>query len=189
MTRLLARRGVTALAAVALLAGAAVAAWCALGWYRAASANALIAANDPAAIGADAAPAARFAKAYALHMGGEVEAAVKVYYSLLTGADPRLQVAAHYNLANLYFLQAAIAASETRLRDLVPLVLQARAHYRRVLFMDPQHYAAKYNLEYVERLMVGRDWIGEQTRIGANTQRTPGGTGWVTVHELPQGLP
>lgn len=183
-------RRTQALAALLLLGvGAAGCAWFGQAWYRAQATNRLIRAADAAAIGERAPPAARFAKAYALRQAGQPKAAGAIYRELLVDADPALALPVHYNLANLYFLQAAVAADETRLRDVVPLVMRARRHYQRVLYLDPGHYDGKYNLEYVERLMQSRDWDADQTKLGATARRSEGGTGWVSVHELPEGLP
>lgn len=168
------------------LAGMGISGWY---WAQARATNALIAAGDPEAIGAQAAPAARFAKAYWLRRSGGAQTAAGIYQDIITANHGPLRIAAHFNLANLHFLLAAKAIDETRLRDMVPHALQARAHYRRVLFLDSGHYGAKYNLEYVERLLQGREWLGSQTEVGASPAPTEGGTAWVSVHELPEGLP
>lgn len=160
-----------------------------LGWWQTARIDRLVAEGTPEALVQSDAPAARFALAYRQRRNGAPREAAEIYRQLIPQVTDQALIATHYNLANLYFLLAANAADETRLSEMVPLVLQARSHYQRVLYLQPDHYAAKYNLEYVERLMQTRDWIGSQSEVGSNIDRRDSGTGWVSVHELPDGLP
>lgn len=160
-----------------------------LNWWQSARIDRLVADGNPEALAQSDAPAARFALAYRQRRNGAPREAAEIYRQLIPQVTDQALIATHYNLANLYFLLAANAADETRLSEMVPLVLQARSHYQRVLYLQPDHYAAKYNLEYVERLMQTRDWIGSQSEVGSNIDRRDSGTGWVSVHELPDGLP
>ncbi|MDT0619740.1 hypothetical protein RM531_14780 [Salinisphaera sp. P385] len=160
-----------------------------LGWWQSARIDRLVADGNAEALAQSDAPAARFALAYRQRRNGAPREAAEIYRELIPTLQDQALIATHYNLANLYFLLAANAADETRLSEMVPLVLQARSHYQRVLYLQPGHYAAKYNLEYVERLMQTRDWIGSQSEVGSNIDRRDSGTGWVSVHELPDGLP
>lgn len=170
-----------------LLAGAAVNAY---SLYRAHVLNDSIREGDLRAVPDGASPEVLFARAHALRGNGKLERAIAAYGRLLPSAGPELALAAQYNLGNLYFIRAAIAADETRLRDVLPLVMRARAHYQRVLFLNSDHYDAKYNLEYVERLVETRELKDEKESVGVSAQRSrDDDTNWVTVHELPEGLP
>lgn len=181
-------RGILAsLALLLALAGVIVGG---LRWYRIAATNALIEAHKPLAIDASDAPAARFAKAYWLS-GKAPRKAIGIYGDLVASTEGRLGLAARYNLANLHLGLAIKAVSEDRAKAAMSQILQARAQYRRALYLQPDHHAAKYNLEYLARLLQTRRAVIQQqeTKVGNKPPKRDPSTGWKAIHKLPRGLP
>jgi mxaK protein len=89
----------------------------------------------------------QFAHAYALQQEQDFKGAVNAYANIVAAPASQLALDIKYNLANLYFREAA------RLRaagpdDLsMPLVDLAKQNYLDVLREDSRNWDAKYNLE------------------------------------------
>ena len=79
------------------------------------------------------------------------DAALHGYRSLQD--DSPLGQAARYNSANLLMRQAVIVRASTQPGQAITLVELAKEMYRDVLRVDPQHWAARYNLERAQRLV------------------------------------
>jgi mxaK protein len=110
---------------------------------------------------ADGTPALRelrFAQAHAAAAsapGGISEAALNRYRAL-QGEDP-LGQAARFNTANLLLRQAVAMREASQAGQALPLIELAKETLREVLRHDPQHWAARYNLERAQRLLPDPD--------------------------------
>ncbi|CAN5126664.1 hypothetical protein BH11PSE9_BH11PSE9_25140 [soil metagenome] len=132
-------QGAAQVAAIASSASAAASA-SAVGSAKPASA-AVPTPSAPAGVATPPAPAASSAEEAALHG----------YRSLQD--DSPLGQAARYNSANLLMRQAVIVRASTQPGQAITLVELAKEMYRDVLRVDPQHWAARYNLERAQRLV------------------------------------
>lgn len=74
---------------------------------------------------------------------------------------------ARFNLANLYLRRAINLDVESDRDLLVPLVEQAKQHYRNLLIEDPSDFDAKYNLELTLLL------LPEVADLPADEERNP----------------
>ena len=89
----------------------------------------------------------QFAKAYALQQQRDFKATVKAYAAIDALSHSQLQMDIKFNMANLYFREAA------QLRDIgsddlvMPLIELAKQNYRDILRIDSGRWDAKYNLE------------------------------------------
>lgn len=79
------------------------------------------------------------------------DAALHGYRSLQD--DSPLGQAARYNSANLLMRQAVIVRASTQPGQAITLIELAKEMYRDVLRVEPQHWAARYNLERAQRLL------------------------------------
>jgi len=117
--------------------------------------NELIAAGPLPPEAADLPPQVRFAQAYAQAASGADEVALNRYRSLQD--DTTLGQAARYNSANLLMRQAAVVRAGAQPGNAIALVELAKEVYREVLRNDPEHWAARYNLERAQRLLADPD--------------------------------
>jgi mxaK protein len=97
----------------------------------------------------------RFAQAHALAARGADEAALGRYRALQ--GDDALGQAARYNAANLLLRQAVALHQKGEAGQALPLVELAKETLREVLRQDPEHWAARYNLERAQRLVADPD--------------------------------
>jgi mxaK protein len=144
----------------ALLALAALAAvFDAVGLWRAAQTNSLIASGEPIADAPGQAPELRFAQAHALAQSQAAsaarESALNRYRALQS--DPRLGPAARFNSANLLVRQAIEVRASTQPGQAIALLELAKEYYRDVLRDDPTQWDARYNLERAQRLLPDPD--------------------------------
>jgi mxaK protein len=145
-------RAAWALLALALVAAAIDAAhlWRLERW------NGVIGAGAAASsVPGEAPPQVRFAQAAALAAGGDDEAALQRYRGLHD--DPALGLAARYNGANLLMRQAIAIRAGLEPGKAIALIELAKESYRDVLRAEPQHWAARYNLERAQRLLADPD--------------------------------
>jgi mxaK protein len=124
--------------------------------YRIASDNRLIA--DPARIEINeaTAPELVFAKAYAIaEAAGDRQEALHLYGTLLHRGDARFQARVRYNLGTLYLQDAAALWNAKGVLEYVrvnTLVAAAKENLREALRLNPDHWNARYNLEYAYRI-------------------------------------
>jgi mxaK protein len=97
----------------------------------------------------------RFAQAYVQAENGAEDVALHLYRSLQD--DSPLGQAARYNSANLLMRQAAVLRAGTEPGRAIAMIELAKEIYRDVLRVDPQHWAARYNLERAQRLLADPD--------------------------------
>lgn len=124
-------------------------------WQQKRGANAAIAAGIAARPAPDSRPELRFAHASGLASRGEREAAIDAYR--LLHDDTPLGLAARYNAANQLLLQALVLRQSPLPGQALPLLELAKAGYREVLRVDPNHWDARYNLERAQRLQPDPD--------------------------------
>ncbi len=124
-------------------------------WRDKAADNTRIAAGVPTRPPPSAREEIRFAHASELASRKAHEAAVDAY-RLLQG-DGELGQAARYNAANQLLLQALVLRESPLPGQALPLIELAKAGYREVLRVDPQHWDARYNLERAQRLQPDPD--------------------------------
>jgi len=131
------------------------------GWrlLRAERVNAQLAAGV-ATLAEGAAPRLRFAHAQAQAASGAEDAALREYGTLQDDAE--LGRAARYNAANLMLRQAIVLRDRQQPGQALALVELAKEHYREVLRRDPEHWAARYNLERAQRLVPDPDETDEE---------------------------
>ena len=117
--------------------------------------NALIIAGPVADDGKEGPAELRFAQAHAAAASGAQDAALQ-RYRLLQG-DSALGQAARYNSANLLLRQAFVVRAGAQPGQAIALIELAKEMYRDVLRDEPQHWAARYNLERAQRLLPDPD--------------------------------
>ncbi len=117
--------------------------------------NQRITAGPLPADGADAPVQVRFAHAHALAAAGQPEPALQRYRALQT--DPSVGQAARFNGANVLMRQAVGVRAGPQPGQAIALIELAKEAYRDVLRADPQHWAARYNLERAQRLLADPD--------------------------------
>ncbi len=136
------------------------------GWRRDLTYNEAVRAGDYAlaarAADQDRAMAAR---AYAT-ADGEFEEKVRLLSVLVQSGREPLADDARFNLANLY-LRRALALDDEDRDILVPLVEQAKQHYRTLLAADPDDWACRYNLELALTM------LPETAEQAADEERNP----------------
>ena len=86
------------------------------------------------------------ARAYRLHTGGELSAAVAAYGAVALDEEPELRAVQLFNLANLYLEQAVELERADEMQSSVSLVELAKQNYREILARDPHHWDARHNL-------------------------------------------
>ena len=145
------RRLVVRLAAAALLAVAAAAAFDGLQLQRVQALNTQIAAGTLPAVTPQEPPELRFARAHALARGGQADEAIK-QYGLLQD-DPLVGAAARYNGAGLLLRQAQALHDAQRKGQALALVELAKEGYRDLLRRHPDDWPSRYNLERAQRLV------------------------------------
>jgi mxaK protein len=117
--------------------------------------NRLIA--DPAHIETNeaTAPELVFAKAYATARTGDRQEALHLYGTLLHRGGKRFQARVRHNLGTLYLQDAAALWNAKGVLEYVrvnTLVAAAKENLREALRLDPDHWDARYNLEYAYRI-------------------------------------
>lgn len=155
---------------------------CAL--YRASRTNRLIAAPAEIEIGDATAPELVFAKACDTARNGDRQEALRLYGTLLQRGDGRFRARVRYNLGTLYLRDAAELWNAKGVLEYVrvnTLVAAAKEHLREALRLEPNHWDARYNLEYAYRITPPpkekpkADFQGSKGSVFATLPSTPGG--------------
>lgn len=123
--------------------------------YRVSRDNRLIANPAHIEINEDTAPELVFAKAYATARTGDRQEALHLYGTLLHRSGERFQARVRYNLGTLYLQDAAALWNAKGVLEYVrvnTLVAAAKENLREALRLDPDHWDARYNLEYAYRI-------------------------------------
>ena len=138
-------------------------------WRRDIGYNRALAAQDYARAAVEGLPRqSQAARAYALE-DEAFDEKVLDWSRLMLGneVDPSLARNARFNLANLYLRRAINLDLESDRDLLVPLVEQAKQHYRTLLIDNPSDFDAKYNLELTLLL------LPEVADLPADEERNP----------------
>lgn len=138
-------------------------------WRRDLGYNAALAARDYEQAAREGLPRQSLA-ARAYGMDDEAfDDKVLAWSRLMLGAEADDATAriARFNLANLYLRRAINLDLESDRDLLVPLVEQAKQHYRNLLIVDPSNFDAKYNLELTLLL------LPEVADLPADEERNP----------------
>ena len=102
-------------------------------------------------------PEGIFAQAYLNGQKGKHDEAVALYKRVESASNTRLGLAAKFNRANRYLVQAMELDQDTANQLGLPLVEMAKDTYRLVLRAEPSTWDAKYNLERALRLVPDPD--------------------------------
>jgi len=133
--------------------------------------NDALASGDEARVNGGGDARRQFANAYALGQQRDFKATVKAYAAIDALSRSQLQMDIKFNLANLYFREAA------QLRDIgsddlaMPLIELAKQNYREILRIDSGHWDAKYNLELALNLAPDTDPVDAMEEV--NPERSP----------------
>ena len=76
-----------------------------------------------------------------------------IYSRLENSNDKRLQTASLFNMGNTYLQQASAIDMDADGDLALPLIELAKVSYRELLHIDPEHWAARYNLERALQLL------------------------------------
>lgn len=124
----------------------------------------------------------RFAQADARVARGDDEAALQRYRALHD--DPMLGQAARYNSANLLLRRAIVVRAGAEPGKAIALIELAKEMYRDVLRADPEHWAARYNLERAQRLLPEPDALEAPPEAERSAERAA-----TTMRGYSPGLP
>lgn len=153
-------------------------------WYRELQLRDRIAAPSRITVDDDTPAALLLAKAGSLAQTNRVQEAIRIYHTLLNSEDPAIREPAYYNLATLYLrdgakLWNAVGVLEyARVNTLVEL---AKEHFREALRLNPDHWDARFNLEYAWRITPPpkekpkSDWKGSKSSVFSTLPGLPGG--------------
>ncbi len=142
------------LAAAALVAEAA----CGAGWWRMASANraiAALAAGNDMAVGHDAPARAQAARGLFLVRQHRLEEAMAVAERLDNDAAAR--AALLYALGNAHMRRGLAIFADAPIREVAPLINQAKAEYRLSLQLRPDNWDARFNYDVAASLVRDQD--------------------------------
>lgn len=125
-----------------------------------------------------------FAKAHDLAAQGDRQEAQRLYGTVLNRGDERFRARVHYNLGTLYLRQAAELWNARGVLEYVrvnTLVAAAKENLREALRLEPDHWDARYNLEYAYRITPPpkekpkADFQGSKGSVFATLPSLPGG--------------
>lgn len=128
---------------------------------------------------------ARFAQAWHLARGGDIQRALALYQEIATTEGSPLAGTARYNMGNLFFAEALRARKDGDEHAALPYLELAKQAYRDTLRAEPGRYEARYNLERALRLLPEGGDDGE----GAGPAPTPAERAVTTMKGFTLGLP
>jgi mxaK protein len=152
--------------------------------YRASRHNRLIAAPAEIEIGDSTTPELMFAKAYVTALNGDRQEALRLYGTILNRGDERFRARVRYNLGTLYLRDAADLWNARGVLEYIrvnTLVAAAKENLREALRLEPEHWDARYNLEYAHRITPPpkekpkADFQGSKGSVFATMPSLPGG--------------
>jgi len=124
------------------------------------------------------------ARAEYLERTGQRQEARAIYDMLLHRSGTEVKVLAHYKLGTLDLAEAAPiwhAVGVLEYSRVNTLVALAKEHLRAALRLQPDHWEARYNLEYAERITPPpreqdkAKWQGSKSSLFATLPSLPGG--------------
>ncbi len=104
---------------------------------------------------------ARFAQAWHLARGGDLQRSLAIYQEIATTQASPLAGAARYNMGNLFFGEALRARKQEDEHAALPYLELAKQANRDTLRAEPGRYEARYNLERALRLLPEGGGSGE----------------------------
>ena len=131
----------------------------------------------------DTPPELIFARAQALDTTEPLES-IRLYGLAKPLADSRLKAVINYNLGSLYLREAARLWKKSGLSEYIrinTLLAVAKDNLREALILDPTNWAARFNLEYAERITPPpkerpkNDFQGNKGSVFATLPSIPGG--------------
>lgn len=129
-------------------------------------------------------PEVLFSRALFLNREGEYQQALRLYNRIKHAQDQRFQTRVQYNMGVIYLQQAAKlwnASGVWEYNQISTLLDLAEQSFREVLTVEPDHWQAKYNLEYALRIRPpakeeeSSDWTGHKASVHAIMPGIPGG--------------
>lgn len=100
-------------------------------------------------------PEVIYAKAYALNNQGRYLDALRLYAQIENDSDPLWQERARYNIGSAYLQQVAQLWNSKGVweaKQIHTLLDLAEQSLRQVVAHNPQHWQARYNLEFAQRI-------------------------------------
>lgn len=125
-----------------------------------------------------------FAAAASTDQRGDFQQALSLYGSIQQNGDARFQAAVRYNMATIYLREAARIWNTVGVMEharVSTLVQLAKENYQAVLRLDPEHWDARYNLEYAYRITPPpkerpkADFQGTKSSVFSTLPSAPGG--------------
>lgn len=129
-------------------------------------------------------PEVLFAKARFLNQQGDYQQALRLYLALENAGDRDFQIRVHYNMGVVYLQQAAKlwnAKGVWEYNQINTLLDLAEQYLREVLLRKPEHWPARFNLEYALRIrppakaLEKADWQGSKSSVHAIMPGIPEG--------------
>ena len=133
---------------------------------------------------ADLPPEVLFAKARYLNQKGDYQQALRHYLRIETKGPPAFQINVRYNMGVIYLQQASKlwkAKGVWEYNQINTLLDLAEQYFREVLSAKPEHWQARYNLEYALRIrppakeQEKADWQGHKSSVHAIMPGIPEG--------------
>lgn len=129
-------------------------------------------------------PEVLFAKARYLNRLGDYQQALRLYLSIEKAGNQDFQNDVQYNMGVIYLQQAAKlwnARGVWEYSQINTLLDLAEQYFREVLMRQPEHWRARYNLEYALRIRPPAkeeektDWQGHKSSVHAIMPGIPEG--------------
>lgn len=129
-------------------------------------------------------PEVLFAKAHYMNQRGEYQQALRLYLMIERSGDQDFQIKVQYNMGVIYLQQAAKlwnAKGVWEYSQINTLLDLAEQYLREVLAQKPEHWQARFNLEYALRIrppakeQEKADWQGHKSSVHAIMPGIPEG--------------
>lgn len=129
-------------------------------------------------------PEVIFAKALELNRQGDFQQALRLYLQIEPLVDADFRIDVKYNMGTVYLQQAAKlwkAKGVWEYAQINTLLDLAEQSFKQVLTDDPQHWSARYNLEFALRIRPPAkeeekaDWQGHKSSVHAIMPGIPEG--------------
>ena len=125
-----------------------------------------------------------FAKAFHLNQQGKFQEALRLYNQVENLAPPNLQEKIRYNMGTIYLQQASQdwnSKGVFEYKQINTMLDLAEQSLRQVVMNNPQHWQARFNLEYALRIRPPTkledeaDWQGHKSSVHAIMPGIPSG--------------
>ena len=152
--------------------------------YQQVTDNHRVQSDQPIRINESSSASLIFARARQLETQHQVQQALQLYNRIEQTKEPLLYKYVHYNMGVLYLRDAAKQWNSKGARghvEINPLLDLAENAFRKVLIANPEHWDARYNLEFALRIrppakqVDKADWTGHKSSVHAVLPGIPGG--------------